>query len=216
MDRDDSPVEAGISGTGERDGPLYRCLMVTTGREEYVLRLLSATHLGACLIPKKTRIRRVRGDWKQEEVPMLPGYLFIREEEEVPIWKYQRIQDVIRVLRYEREPYGYLRAGDLRFAETVFRSEGVVAPLQAVEEGDLIRICDGILRDMNGTVLSVDRHKRQAKIRLELMGIPRIIWMNYVLLEKQEPVSGTKGNDVEGNHRETEEKRAEEKGENRV
>ena len=182
---DSTPV-----GTGERSGPLYRCLMVTTGQEAYVLRLLNALHLGDGIIPKRVRTRHVRGEWKQDEVPLLPGYLFIHEEEEVPIWKYQMLQDVIRVLRYDREPYGYMRARDLHFAKTLFRVEGVVGPLQAVDEGDRIRITDGMLKDMNGTVLSVDRHKRQAKIRLELMGVTKVVYMNYILLEKQTTETG--------------------------
>ena len=90
-----------------------------------------------------------------------------------------------------QEPNGYMRARDLRFARALFRVEGVVSPLKAVDEGDRIRITDGMLRDMNGTVLSVDRHKRQAKVRLDLMGMSRVICMNYVLLEKEE--QGTDG-----------------------
>ena len=47
-----------------------------------------------------------------------------------------------------------------------------------------------LLKDMNGTVLSVDRHKRQAKIRLELMGVTKVVYMNYILLEKQTAETG--------------------------
>ena len=179
------PDAAETPRAGEEEaGALYRCLMVTTGREEYVIRLLNAIRLGAGIAPKRLRLRHVHGNWKEEEAPMLPGYIFVREEEEIPIWKYQQLQDVIRVLRYDQEPLGYMRARDLRFARTIFRVEGVVAPLEAVDEGDWIRITDGMLKDMNGTVLSVDRHKRLAKIRLELMGLQKVIYMNYVLLEK--------------------------------
>ena len=178
----------------ETSGAHYRCLMVTTGREEYVIRLMNAIHLGRGLAPRKVRIRHIRGEWVQDEAPMLPGYVFIREEEPIPIWEYQQLQDVIRVLRYDQEPEGYMQARDMRFARTLFRAEGMVAPLQAVDEGDFIRITDGMLKDMNGTVLSVDRHKRQAKIRLELMVIPKVIYMSYVLLEKKEGSPGTEDN----------------------
>ena len=101
---------------------------------------------------------------------MLPGYIFVRGGGS-PIWKYQLLQDVIRVLRYDQEPLTATCGPDLRFARTLFRVEGVVAPLEAVDEGDRIRITDGMLEDMNGTVLSVDRHKRLGEDpRLDLMG----------------------------------------------
>ncbi len=178
-------------GEGERKGPLYRCLMVSTGREEEVCRLLQALRLGRGLIPKRIRVRKNRGGgWKEEAVPLLPGYLFVHETVEEPIWKYQRLVDVIRVLRYDREPYGYMREQDLAFARTLFELDGTVAPLKAIREGDYIRITDGLLENMNGRVLSVDRHKQQARIRIDLMGIQKVIFMNYRLLDKEEDFLG--------------------------
>ncbi len=181
-------------GTGERAGPYYRCLMVTTGQEEHVRRLLEAVHLGRGIIPKRVRVRKIRDEWIQDDAPLLPGYLFVHEEEEIPVWKYQQLSDVLRVLRYDREPYGYMRNRDLLFARTLFRLEGRITPLEAVGEGNFVRITDGLLKDLNGTVLTVDRHKRQAKIRLDLMGMTKVVYMNYVLLEKvPAPLDGTEG-----------------------
>ncbi len=181
---DDSRFDQVPRGTGERAGPFYRCLMVTTGQEEQVRQLLEAMHLGRGIIPQRVRVRKIRNEWKQDEVPLLPGYLFVHEEEEIPIWKYQQLLNVLRVLRYDREPYGYMRDRDMIFARTLFRVDGHITPLQAIDEGDFIRITDGLLKDLNGTVLTVDRHKRQAKIRLDLMGLTKVVYMNYVLLEK--------------------------------
>ena len=169
-------------GTGERSGPLYRCLMVSTGKEAYVQKLLQVMSLGECIIPKKVRITRRGGTWKEELSPMLPGYLFIHETEEIPIWRYQQLLDVIRVLRYEREPYGYMKDRDMRFAETIFRVEGTVRPLKAVNENGFIRITDEMLDDLNGTVLSVDRHKKMAKIRIDLMGITKVVYLSFVVV----------------------------------
>ncbi len=188
-------------GTGEREGPYYRCLMVTTGQEEYVRQLLEAMHLGRGIIPKRVRIRKIRDEWKQDDVPLLPGYLFVHEEEEIPIWKYQQLVDVLRVLRYDREPYGYMRNRDMLFAQTLFRVEGRITPLEAIGEGNFVRITDGLLKDLNGTVLTVDRHKRQAKIRLDLMGMTKVVYMNYVLLERvSAPENGTGGRTGAENH----------------
>ena len=188
-------------GTGERRGPFYRCLMVTTGREEEVRRLLRALGLGEGILPRRVRVRKSGGAWKEDTVPLLPGYLLVHEETEVPIWKYQMLVDVIRVLRYDREPYGYMRERDLKFAETVFGLGGTVSPLRAVREGDYIRITDGLLENLCGRVLSVDRHKRQAKVRIVLMGTPRVVYMNYELLEKDGELPELPGQDADGSGR---------------
>lgn len=199
-------------GTGERSGPLYRCLMVNTGKEAYVQRLLQMIGLGECIIPKRVRIIRRKGVWSEELSPMLPGYLFVHETEEIPIWRYQQLLDVIRVLRYEKEPYGYMKERDLRFAETIFRVEGTVKPLKAVNDNGFIRITDEMLDDLNGTVLSVDRHKRMARIRIDLMGITKIVYLSYAVTGEDNPdmaergdgdIAGEPGNSEQTEHIET-------------
>ncbi|MCR4876365.1 MAG: hypothetical protein K5922_04265 [Clostridiales bacterium] len=178
-------------GTGERAGPLYRCLMVTTGQEQQVKQLLDALELGESVIPKAIRLRRGSSAGEGDRRLFLPGYIFVHEEQEVPLWKYQQLLNVIRVLRYDQEPYGYMKNEDLIFARTFFEMDGCIQPLQAIDEGDFIRITDGLLKNINGTVLSVDRHKRQAKIRIRLMGMEKVVYMNYTLLEKvEEPGDG--------------------------
>ena len=66
--------------------------------------------------------------------------------------------------------------------------DGKLEILEAVDENSFIRITDSLLKRMHGQVLSVDRGKRQVRIRISLMGQPKIVTMNYQLLgEEEEP-----------------------------
>ena len=170
------------------EGPLVRCLMVETGREEAVCRLLESRGLGKGFYPRQTRIRKIQGVWRKDRQRLLPGYVFVSSGEEIPIRRYFRTEHVLKVLRYEREPEGYLRGEDLDFARTVEELDGKLEILEAVDENSFIRITDSLLKRMHGQVLSVDRGKRQVRIRISLMGQPKIVTMNYQLLgEEEEP-----------------------------
>ena len=174
------------------EGPLVRCLMVETGREEAVCRLLESRGLGKGFYPQQTRIRKIQGVWRKDRQRLLPGYVFVFSGEEVPIRRYFRTEHVLKVLRYEREPEGYLRGEDLDFARTVEELDGKLEILEAVDENSFIRITDSLLKRMHGQVISVDRGKRQVRIRICLMGQSKIVTMNYQLLgeKPEEPGPG--------------------------
>ena len=162
--------------------PLVRCLMVETGYERIVSRLMEIRHLGRALYPQRVRIRKFRGVWHKDRIRLLPGYVFVYTEEEIPIRYYQGLEHVLKVLRYDREPNGYLKGMDLEFASTISELDGKMEILDAVDEEGFIRVTDQLLNLLNGEVLSVDRRKQLVKIRIHLMGTTRIIYMNYQLL----------------------------------
>jgi len=157
--------------------------MVETGYEKTVARLLSVQKLGKTLYPQRVRIRRFRNVWHRDRIRLLPGYVFVYLDEEVPVRYYQGIEHVLKVLRYDREPDGYLKGMDLDFANTISELDGRLDILNAVDEAGFIRVTDKLLKTLNGEVLSVDRRKRLVKIRIHLMGMARIIYMNYQLLD---------------------------------
>ena len=55
---------------------------------------------------------------------LMPGYVFVFSDEEIPVRSYQGMEHVLKVLRYEREPEGYLHGADLDFARTICELDG--------------------------------------------------------------------------------------------
>ena len=167
------------------DGPWVRCLMVETGMEAAVVRLLSVMELGRGVYPRRVRVRKIRGIWRKDHIRLLPGYVFVFLDEEIPVRYYQRVEHVLKVLRYDREPEGYLHGPDLEFAQMVRELDGKMDILGAVDEEGFIRVTDSLLKKLHGEVLSVDKGKRQVRIRVNLVGQTRIIQMNYQLLDDE-------------------------------
>lgn len=166
---------------------LVRCLMCTTGTEDAVIHLIERRGLGRALTPRKVRQRRMHGTWEEDKVFLLPGYVFVYcEDTQTDAMTLLRLEHVIRVLRYADEPDGWLRGADLAFAQWIYGMDGVIGTLSAINEGSFIRITDGLLKDFNGEVLSVDRRKRLAKVRLDILDGSKIVWLNYDLLKEQE------------------------------
>ncbi len=165
------------------DGKYVRCLMVETGREEVVRRLLEIRHLGHGLFPQRVRIRKFRGVWHRDHARLLPGYVFVYADEEIPVRHYFALEHVLRVLRYDREPDGYLHGNDLEFARTFSELDGKLDILNAVDEEGFIHVTDTLLQTLGGEVVKVDRGKRLVKIRVDLMGQTKILYMNYQLVD---------------------------------
>ncbi len=175
------------------EGPFVRCLMVETGQEKTVLQLLRARKLGKGMCPQRTRIRKIRGIWRQDQVRLIPGYVFVYSDTEIPIRFYYRMERLLKVLRYDREPEGYLQGADLELALALNSLDGRLGLLDAREEEDgFIRITDPRLEALGGEVLSVERRKRLARVRISLLGEPRILPMNYRLTgEDGQPLTPT-------------------------
>ena len=64
---------------------------------------------------------------------MMPGYVFVFAHEEYESIKLRQIDHVIRVLRCEEEPEGYLMGRDRELAELFLKKDGVLGKLAAVE-----------------------------------------------------------------------------------
>ena len=103
---------------------------------------------------------------------------------------YYRMEHLLKVLRYEKEPGGYLHGADLDFAVAMHGLDGKLGLLEAVDEDGFIHITDPVLQSLGGEVLSVEKRKRQARVRISLLGQPKIIQMNYRLQGKDgQPLS---------------------------
>lgn len=159
--------------------------MVETGEERTILQLLHVRKLGRGIVPQRVRVRKIRGVWRKDHLRLLPGYVFVYADEEIPIWEYQHMEHVLKPLRYDREPHGYLQGRDLEFANTIRSLDGKMDILGAVDEAGFIRVTDTLLKKLNGEVVSVDKNKHLVNIRVNLMGEPKLIQMNYELLDEQ-------------------------------
>jgi len=167
-----------------------RCLFCLTGKEEGVVTRIAEAGLGNAFHPKKIKPFFKKGKWEDVPVSLLPGYVFVVSEEPVPLNTMRRIPDVIRPLTYgPDDKEGLLSGQDRALALWLMRENGLVGYLDVIKEGSQIRIIAGLMKDIKGRVVRVDRRKRMAHVELEVVGSIHNVWLGVNFLESVDNVT---------------------------
>ena len=110
-----------------------RCLFCATGSERTVVDEIHKRRLGKALFP--TRVRRVLRNrvWTDVDAALLPGYVFVYMDDlSVERSKFLSMKNVVRVLTYPSD-VDTLHGTDLDFANWLWRKNGRIDPLKAVQ-----------------------------------------------------------------------------------
>ena len=167
--------------------PYVRCAFCLTGNERSVARKIEQNDLGRVLIPQKVKPFRVNGQWIDKTELLMPGYLFVFSDEAYSFGTLKKVDGVVRVLTYgEMDEEGYLTGGDLDFAAWLDRENGLIGKLDAIQQGDFVRITDGALQAMQGKVIGMNRHRHTVRVEVALFNAKKTVWLGYEVVEKQE------------------------------
>ncbi len=168
---------------GEEDQMAYGCLFCMTGREEQVAaRIRDGYPAYRAVSLRKMRYRTSHGQRTSEVVQLLPSYVFRQAPAEANPFRELPKNDVIRILTTGDGEWR-LRDGDRRFAQWVFRYDGLLDFSKAYREGERIRIISGPLKDMEGKILRVDKRGRSGQVTLEFNGRTIPIWLGFELID---------------------------------
>ena len=74
---------------------------------------------------------------------------------------------------------------DLEFADWVWRNDGNIGAMRALQIGDWIEITDSVFKQLHGTIERMDRRKRTFLVSLGDEGVIRKIWLTYEVIEKR-------------------------------
>jgi transcription antitermination factor NusG len=141
--------------------------------------------IGVDMIPSEVeRIIVKNGKSATEKRPIMPGYLFLAAEGE-PDWARFRKEGLWRPLRYG-DGTTALRGGDLDFVRWLKANKGRMGPSKAVQEGTRIRIVDGALATLKGTILQVNKKRQCVLVGLETESLFNKVWMSIELVEPNE------------------------------
>lgn len=171
-----------------------RCLFCNTGKEMAVVHAIHENGWGRAIFPQ--RIRTIRKGREQIEtlVPLLPGYVFIYSDQVIPRRdELMKLRHVIRVLAYGSDGQDRLVGRDLEFADWLWRLDGRIGIMKALQVGDRIEIVDGVFKELHGTIIRMDKRQKTVCISLETEGTPKQIWLAYEIVEKVDAEESTVG-----------------------
>lgn len=165
-----------MTGDEEKIALMCRKLIGTTDDEDGVLQ--------SCFIPCTKRQRRYRGEWHMEQRPLCPGYVFLvsgRPEE--LFLQLKHVPGLTKLLGTGWE-FVPLTEAEEEFLQRLGGDDTVVEMSTGVSENDRIIVKGGPLIGMEGYIKKIDRHKRIARLEVEMMGRVMEIQVGLEIVEK--------------------------------
>lgn len=151
------------------------CILCRTGAEEEVKHKVDLfIPQVEALVPTRIIEEKKGKQWRQVERPLLPGYIFLYADAELPFDLKWKIHRIYRILQYEPY-YRGLQGEDRDYAFWVYRHQGQIKPSTIFQEGEKIRVIDGPLLDMTGTITRLDKRHRRVWVSFDFDGEHRIV-----------------------------------------
>lgn len=161
-----------------------RCLFCTTGKEELVARAIEESGHGRALFPQRMKKFLKKGAWEERLTALLPGYVFVySDEEQTRFVDFPGAQYIIRILTYG-DGNDALIGRDREFADWLWRLEGRVGVMQALQVGERIEIIDGVFKQLRGTITRMDRRRKTVRVDLDTQGAINHIWLSYEIIDR--------------------------------
>ena len=154
---------------------MWYAVWVQTGREDRMLELCKTLFQDSDIcdeyfLPKYERAKKVRGQWTTVQALLFPGYLFLvsNQPEELQI-QLKALPEFTKVLGDDDGAIP-LYDEEVEFLEKCMNKEKVVEMSTGYISGDRLVILDGPMKDYQGKVKKIDRHKRVATLEVEFFG----------------------------------------------
>ncbi len=173
----------------------YYCLFCRAGAEKTFsknLRFLLCRDYPSCdefsvMFPVRLISERKNGQWKSKEQPLLPGYVFLylNDDDPFPSLQVRQCDGFYRVLKYT-DGSTDLRGPDREYAHWIRSHGGVLKPSKvSFDAGNMITVISGPLKDMQGKVVKLDKHKKRVIVAFEFAGEIREVNLSVEFVSKE-------------------------------
>lgn len=167
-----------------------RCLFCQTGSERMVTELINRYGWGRAVFGEKVKVRHLgHGQEEKQLLPLLPGYVFVYLGGETGCEgrirrDYLGIGGVLRMLTYGENHQEELMGHDLEFAAWLWRCGGRVEVMRAIQVGDRVEINDPLFKELQGTIVRMDRRKKSVTVKLESESGDKFITLSYDVVQE--------------------------------
>lgn len=153
------------------------CLFCRTQRCSRIARLLEIRGVDRAFSPKILSKQRKEGVNVPVERDLLPGYVFLFNEERLTDFAvFAGIDGVIR--RVGRTEQGYeLEGPDRDFAFGLLEHGGEVGAMRMVKMGDTVKLEDPLFEGSEGVITKIDYRKERARVDFKFEGNDCHAWV---------------------------------------
>lgn len=153
---------------------MWYAVWVRTGQEEKIMSLCNSKIgrevLESCFLPKYEKARKVEGKWTKREEILFPGYLFfVTENPDKLFQELKRIPEFTKILGDDSGPIP-LYPEEEKFLRKYTNEDRVFEmSIGDLVNGELV-VAEGPLKDYQGKIIHIDRHKREATLEVDFFG----------------------------------------------
>ncbi|MCD8371262.1 MAG: antiterminator LoaP [Clostridiales bacterium] len=156
------------------ESTMWYAMQVTTGQEKETIFLCRELIGQECLedmfCPQIATNRHFRGEWHKIMAPMFPGYIFaITNRIEELYEKFYQVPKLTKILGTDKTPVP-LTEEEVCFIQGFTDEEHVAGLSEGILVGDKLIVRSGPLKGKEGLVRFIDRHKRIARVEVEMFG----------------------------------------------
>lgn len=170
----------------------YFVIQVSTGYEsqfkQKLLFKIEKLYTTAVHIPVHIKPIRKQGTIKNNEQIVFPGYVFIEHhEKELPLSLISLIQKIpyfVRILPKTLTPIP-LSSQDAQLLTYFLQPKNKQISTVYFDENDKIVVIDGILKDLEGYIIKVNKRKQRAKVRIDMYNTPFIIEVAFENIQRK-------------------------------
>lgn len=161
------------------------CLYCEAGKSGYVAVALMAKLECQAIIPKQVQHTWDKGKMVNRIHNLLPGYLFLYNEEPLEIFALLKTPGVIRCLRSGEGSYE-LQGTDEEFALFLLGKKGIIGKTQVTEKDGILEITPQSFRGADVNITKVDR--RNTRMQIEIRFLRQMIrtWIEYEIVKPEE------------------------------
>lgn len=164
------------------------CISCYSGNEEKVAeKIRRIADDVTAIVPVYEREEKKNGAWSRHCYALLPGYLFIYTDNPLKMSALFGISQLTGILRYDDDSCE-LKGNDLEFAQWVWRYHGTIGLSRVVMEGDRIKVIDGPLKDYEGVIKKVNKHRRSAMVEIKVGKHSKDVWMSFQWFDASQEV----------------------------
>ena len=169
---------------------MWYVIWTATGSERklcaWIDSYVSSSLYDDCFVPVVEQNRKVKDEWRTVKKVLFPGYLFVQTDD-------KRIERFAERIKHSGQ-FATVLATDGKLAplkeeecyliDSAYGSEGVLEASIGEIEGDKVKIMSGPLKGLEGSIKSINRHKRLATIELTLFGRTSRVVMGLEIISK--------------------------------
>ena len=161
------------------------CLFCETQRCKVIARLMEIRGVIRAFSPQIVRRQRKKGENREVQFDLLPGYVFIFSEYRMADYtQFFGMDGVIR--RIGKQEDGYELAGaDLDFAMKLYEKDGLVGSMKTCCIGDEVTLEDPLFNGCQGRVTRIDRRKERARVDFVFDNIACHTWISIDGVNKE-------------------------------